>query len=146
MRSSKGLTLIEMILCLALLGILLCLTLPKTLSFLWDWQLEVTAREVAFQLRMTQMMSLRENTTIKIICLSTTDDQKIVRYLGLTPQKPYYTLPKGIRILNPSTFNITYYPKGTPSVGCTLRLGNRTDYKIVIVLSPVTGRIVIKPE
>ena len=146
MKSNKGFTLLEVILCLALLGIVFSLALPQTSSFLWDWQLEIVAKEVAFQLRITQMLCLLENTTIKIICLSTLEDQKIVRYLGLTPQKPYYQLPKGIRIINPSTLNITYYPKGTPSVGCTIRLENPHKYRIEIVLSPVTGRIVIRPD
>jgi len=146
LKSSKGFTLIEIILCLALLGILFSLTLPKTSAFLWDWQLEVVAKEVAFQMRITQMLSMRENTTIKILCISTSEEQKMVRYLGLTPQKPYYLLPKGIRIINPSTLNITYYPKGTPSVGCTLRLENPLKHRIAIVLSPVTGRIVIRPD
>jgi prepilin-type N-terminal cleavage/methylation domain-containing protein len=146
LKQNKGYTLIELLLCLALLSLLFCLTIPKTLTFLGDWQLEIATREVAFQLRMTQMQAIRENTAIKILCLTTLENQKIVRYFGVTPQKPYYVIPKGIQVINPATLNITYYPKGTPSVGCTIRLSNRQNHRKAIVLSPVTGRIILKQD
>jgi len=146
LKKNRGFTLIELLLCLALLSLLFCLTFPKALTFLGDWQLEIAAREVAFQLRMTQMLAIRENTAVKILCLVTFENQKIIRYFGLTPQKPYYVIPKGIQIINPTTLNITYYPKGTPSVGCTIRLSNRQNHRKAIVLSPVTGRIILKQD
>ena len=146
LKQNRGVTLIELLLCLALLSLMLGLTFPKVGSFLGDWQLEVATREIAFQLRMTQIMAIRENTAIKVICLPSISDQKVVRYFGLTPQKPYYTLPRGIQIINPSTLNITYYPKGTPSEGCTIRICNRQNHRKAIVLSPVTGRIIIRTD
>lgn len=146
LKQNRGVTLIELVLCLAILCLILGLTSPNVRSFLGDWQLEFATREVAFQLRMTQILAIRENTAIKIMCLSSSSDQKIVRYLGLIPQKPYYTLAKGIQIINPSTLNITYYPKGTPSVGCTIRIRNHQNHRKAIVLSPVTGRIIIRSD
>lgn len=146
MLHRKGFTLIEMLLCLVLLGFIVTLTLPKLKGVMDDWKLHMVVREITFQLRKTQITAIRENCTLRVVCLYQSEEQRIVRYYGLKPQYPYYTLPSSIKIVNPSTLNISYNPKGTPSIGCTIRVTNRMNTRSAIVIQPVSGRILIRAD
>lgn len=146
MLHRKGVTLIEMLLCLVLLGFIMTLTLPKLNGVLDDWKLHRVVREITFQIRRTQMTAIRENCTLRVVCLYNSEEQRIVRYSGLKPQNPYYTLPSTIKISNPSTLNLSYNPKGTPSIGCTIRVANRLNTRLAIVIQPVSGRILIRTD
>jgi len=69
-RGSQGLTLVELILCLAILGVLLAIASPLLAQFSTGYKLRAATRELATDLQFARLLAVKENRSFQVICSS----------------------------------------------------------------------------
>ncbi len=67
-RGSQGLTLVELILCMAILGVLLAIASPLLAQFSTGYKLRAATRELATDLQFARLLAVKENRSFKVIC------------------------------------------------------------------------------
>jgi len=67
-RGSQGLTLVELILCLAILGVLLAIASPLLAQFSTGYKLRAATRELATDLQFARLLAVKENRSFQVIC------------------------------------------------------------------------------
>jgi len=67
-RGSQGLTLVELILCMAILGVLLAIASPLLAQFSTGYKLRAATRELATDLQFARLLAVKENRSFRVIC------------------------------------------------------------------------------
>jgi prepilin-type N-terminal cleavage/methylation domain-containing protein len=68
MRGSQGLTLVELILCMAILAVLLAVASPILAQFSSGYKLRAATRELATDLQFARLLAVKENRSFQVIC------------------------------------------------------------------------------
>jgi Tfp pilus assembly protein FimT len=138
-----GLTVIELMASIGVLGILIAVAMPNLLSTLPGLRLNDAARQVATDLQQIRMKAIAQNIPYQIsfststyvlkrcsnsACSSTTDDSGNI------------VLPEGITIPTPITAQ--FQPRGTAPSNYTVRLSNGSAQRWVCVRT--VGRVNIQ--
>lgn len=154
-RSSKGITLLELMLIIFLIGILSALTVPSLLRFNERWLLRSTAYMIANDIRRVQRMSVQEcayynfelqtrqfyyilrhkdptDPNIKKVTL----DPRIVSISSTLHDSGYGGAMEGLRIL-------TFSPMGSPNKAGEIVLKTVSGYSIRLTVDVTTGRVLV---
>lgn len=67
-RGSQGLTLVELILCLAILAVLLAVASPLLAQLSSGYKLRAATRELATDLQFARLLAVKENRSFQVIC------------------------------------------------------------------------------
>jgi len=76
-RGCQGLTLVELILCLAILAVLLAIASPLLAQFSTGYRLRAATRELATDLQFARLLAVKENRNFQVIC--DTNSYQVVR-------------------------------------------------------------------
>jgi prepilin-type N-terminal cleavage/methylation domain-containing protein len=67
-RGSQGLTLVELILCMAILAVLMAVASPLLAQFSSGYKLRAATRELATDLQFARLLAVKENRSFQVIC------------------------------------------------------------------------------
>ena len=134
----EGFSLIEVILVIALLGLLSSLIFPNFKGSLDKYKLEVAAQELAQNIRLAQQKSISEHTSYKVL-LGKNNYQVLAGVRGNLVK-----LPSGVSIEWTTYYEvdrtIVFHPSGAPNRGGTICLASN-DNRLYVIVSIATGRI-----
>ncbi len=143
-KCSRGTSLLELLVVIALLGILTSLAYPKVGSSREHYILENTAWEIAYNMRMAQGHALKTGRTTRLTFYPSVNMYSI----RLPEGREWIYLPDGVYILaiNFPQVNgfetLTFNFLGTPNQGGSVYLANgRGDCWYRVIVTPVTGRV-----
>jgi len=139
--SSKGFTLIELILAIAVISLLSTLAVPSFKNTLNRYKLEVAARELAQNVRLIQQKSVTEGVSNKIVLdLNKRDNYQLVSgrrgKLIKLPPDVYIDWTTYVEVDK----SIVFYPTGAPNRGGTIAITNGRD-SLFVIISVATGRV-----
>ncbi|NLZ52781.1 MAG: prepilin-type N-terminal cleavage/methylation domain-containing protein [Thermoanaerobacteraceae bacterium] len=140
-KSSKGFTLIEVVLVIAILGLLSIIIVPDLKRTLAKYKLEVAAQELAQNIRLTQQKSITEGVSYKIVLdLNRKDNYQML----LGRRGKLIKLPSGV-YFDWTTYSevnktLVFYPTGAPNRGGTIAIANGED-TLYVIISVATGRV-----
>jgi|UniRef100_A0A7V3J9K5 prepilin-type N-terminal cleavage/methylation domain-containing protein len=138
MEKSKGINLIEVLIVLAVIGIMTAALSPSFSRFLPSVRLSGAAKELTIQLRKAQQYAVTEQIIYQVTIFPTenkyqlikkTDPEQIVTEVAL-PQ----TISFGTTTLSPP--EISFNPAGRPSQSGKIELLNQRNKKIIIEIGP----------
>lgn len=133
-RASCGFSVLELIVALALAGILAAIALPGWSRLLPSYQLDGSARQVQSELHAIKMRAVSQNTSFQLAYLADSSQYMIQSDGKVLATKP---LPQGIVITKAGS--VLFSPRGT-AVANRVRLRNSTGLCKQVVVS-ATGRI-----
>jgi prepilin-type N-terminal cleavage/methylation domain-containing protein len=132
--SAHGFSLIELVVTLALAGILTAIAVPNWNSLLPSYRLDSSVRQVQSELHSIKMRAAAENTGFQFVYSDGATTYTIQRTAAILATK---SLPAGIIVANSGT--VSFSPRGTAG-GNRIRLRNSAGICKQIVVS-ATGRI-----
>jgi type IV fimbrial biogenesis protein FimT len=132
--SAYGFSLIELVVTLALAGILTAIAVPNWNRLLPYYQLDSSVRQVQSELHSIKMRAATENTGFQFVYSDGATAYTIQRASAILVTK---SLPEGIIVANSGT--VSFSPRGTAG-GNRIRLRNSAGICKQIVVS-ATGRI-----
>jgi Tfp pilus assembly protein FimT len=147
-KSSKGLSLIEVLVLLAVLAVLLAFADPM----LRDNSARLTIKEATVQVALAlhnARNSARSGNTPVTVVISTNPSHNTLLFAypkdgsgGTVPSLPPVTLPAGI-LVSSDTAAVTFDPHGTVSAGGSIRLSSSpdTDFYATVMLKSPSGRV-----
>ncbi len=146
MKNEKGLTLIEILIALFLIGVISCITLPS-MHILERITLKVTAQKLQMDIRMAQRLAIKEGKNYWVKFIKSDNKYFITSNVFKEPYKrvsldtkitmTYVKFGEGI-----SDKEIKFNPKGTISQGGRVELRTK-HYYVKITALPATGRVKI---
>jgi prepilin-type N-terminal cleavage/methylation domain-containing protein len=137
---ADGFSLVELVVTLALVGILAAIALPNWNKLLPSYQLDSSARQVQSELHYIKMRAAAENAGFQFVYSDGAAAYTIQRASIILVTKP---LPTGIVVTNAGT--ISFSPRGTAG-GNRVGLRNTQGTCKQVVVSP-TGRVrICKPS
>ncbi len=147
-RNRKGFTFLELVIVLALFGVILAIALPR-LPSLSRRQLETAARKMAGDLRLTRSEAISSGEICKVKFFVYGDCYLLI----LTEKNQSVHLPEGIHFSGLTTFLtengvpfVHFNALGRPSGGGTAILQSQDGDERYIIVTPVTGRVRIANE
>ena len=105
-RGTQGLTLVELILCMAILAILLAVASPLLAQFSSGYKLRAAARELATDLQFTRLLAVKENKTFQVSCEANSyqvvrvSDGFVAKVRDFSTDYPEVTLSGGVVTFN----------------------------------------------
>jgi prepilin-type N-terminal cleavage/methylation domain-containing protein len=137
--SSRGFTLIEIIVVVALIAMLSTIILPDFKSNLRDYRLNIAARQMAQNIRLVQQKAMSEGVPWRIVFHSSSNNYKINQGFKLWKQ---VNLPDGVEFvyIGFSEKTLTFYPSGAAVPAGTVKLTNNSK-SLYIIVSVATGRV-----
>lgn len=135
-----GFTLMEMLVVIAIFGLLAAIAVPTWISLLPTYALNSAARQVQSELHRIKAQAVAENVTFRLVFSDTADHYTIQRVGTTTTQQGIKPLPNGIDIRNAITLGFTSRGTATPGTGGTVKLCNSNGAGTNIVLNS-TGRV-----
>ena len=136
----SGFTLLELLVALALFGLLAAIAIPTWIILLPTYALNSAARQIQSELNRIKMQAIVENVTFQLAFSDTADHYTIQRVGAITTQHGVKPLSEGIDIRNAITLGFTSRGTATPGTGGTVKLCNSRGAGTNVVLSS-TGRI-----
>ena len=138
-KSQHGYSLIELVIALALAGILAAIALPSWNKLLPSYQLDSSVRQFQSELHNIKMRAAAENIGFQLVYANGAANYTIQRDSAVLVTKP---LPAGVVVTNGGI--ISFSPRGTASAN-RIRLRSLDGTCKQVVVSP-TGRVrVCKP-
>jgi type IV fimbrial biogenesis protein FimT len=137
-QPSKGLTLVELMITLAVLAILLVIATPSLDLFSSTYKLRGATREVATDLQFARLLAVKENKDIRVAFSPTSyqvvrvSDGSVAKTRNLNPDYPNITL---------TSISITFDSRGNSSTN-TITVANPRGTKNVTV-NP-TGKVKVE--
>jgi prepilin-type N-terminal cleavage/methylation domain-containing protein len=137
-QRSKGLTLMELVITLAVLAVLLTIAKPSLNIFSSAYKLRGAAREVATDLQFARLLAVKENKDIRVDISSQSyqvvrvNDGSVAKTRNLSPDYPDITL---------TNVSIPFDSRGNSSAN-TVTVANPRGAKNVTVVS--TGRVKVE--
>jgi prepilin-type N-terminal cleavage/methylation domain-containing protein len=139
-KSQHGYSLIELVVAVALAGILAAIALPSWNKLLPSYQLDSSARQFQSELHNIKMRAATENIGFQLVYANGAAAYTIQRDSAVLVTKP---LPAGVIVTSAGT--ISFSPRGTASAN-RIRLRSSDGMCKQIVVSP-TGRVrICKPS
>jgi prepilin-type N-terminal cleavage/methylation domain-containing protein len=139
--NNKGFSFIELAIVIVLMGIILGIAYPKFERSMANWELNVTARKMATDIRRWQQKAVTEEKSG--LKLTINQEQKIYYLKEDIYIKETHDLSDVVKSISvaPVTFNnINFTPTGKTSAAGTIALENRAGgFKYIIVNT--TGRV-----
>lgn len=135
----KGFTLIELIIVIAIFGIILSISLPK--NIVSNYKLQLFAKELTSDIRQTRYLKMTKGHQYAVFI---GDDYY---FISRGKKKIKQNKTEHIRLMQDFKGSIVFSYNGSPKVGGTLRVLDEItneSYKITIV--PFTGRILLQRE
>ncbi len=137
----KGFTLIEVVLVIAILGLLSTVAVPNFKNTLAKYKLEMAAKELAQNIQLAQQKAITRGNICKIVL----DLHKKDNYMVLSGGRgKMIKLPPGVYFDWTTYYDvnntIVFNPTGAPNRGGTVAITNGKDTLYVIVLLS-TGRV-----
>lgn len=143
--NKKGFTIIEIVLVIALIGILATISLPVYKKTAAHYSLITAARMIASDIRLAQQRSITESRSYRLLFNTGSDNYQL---LSVSNKSEINYLPKGIKIIrtNFTDKTLSFLPSGAPSQGGRVVLENRFGGRRYIIVTPATGRVRISDK
>lgn len=144
----KGVTLVELLVTMAILGILATITVPSLSSWYSGYSLRAAARKIAITLELAKMKAISRNLEHRVEFDVNNNTFRISRKNPTPPpdwipETDYMDLPSGITIANiTNPQDKEFNPDGTSSSG-GIYLQNSSGDQYSITLTTTTGRVKI---
>ena len=133
-KARQGFSVLELVVALALVGILAAIALPGWSRLLPSYHLDGSVRQVQSELHAIKMRAAAQNAKFQLAYLADASQYMIQSDGKVLATKP---LPEGIVITKAGS--ISFSPRGTAD-GNTVRLRSSTGLCKQVVVSP-TGRV-----
>ena len=140
----KGVTLIELIVVIVIIGILGAFLAPNIGAWLPNYRLRGAARDIVSTMRTAQMRAVSTNLVYAVSFTSSTYILKYQNTAGTwVNEGATQKLPSGVSITTPiSGGNAVFNPNSTSSSG-SVTLQNSKGTQRRLTLTPSTGRVTI---
>jgi prepilin-type N-terminal cleavage/methylation domain-containing protein len=139
----RGFTIIELLICMAVLGLIVSMAALTLQPSLAQQELESTARQLAADIRLLQQLSINSGANSVAYALLFTQTSPYGYYITANTQMIKHTVfPKSVRLSGNCTL-IFFNSNGTPVMGAqTISLYSTTLKTLrYVMLAPVTGRV-----
>lgn len=143
-QNRSGFTIIELMAVLLIMGLVISLGIPVFQRVLADYQLQQTAENLAWEMRLQQQEAMASGVYRQIDFLRYGNYYLIKKPAGQSSVSfpegvtyAYITLPKD----SDNRYLLTFYPSGIPNLGGTIALKNSFDRHKYVVINPVIGRV-----
>lgn len=132
-RDRGGFTLIELIVVLAVIGLVLALVLPNVGRGLAPYRLAATARELATALRLARNQAVAENRPTQFVVTSGAYGLNDTGHLQNVPQGVALTFLDSERTgPAPTTGTIRFYPDGSSTGGALALSAGKIRYTVLV--------------
>jgi prepilin-type N-terminal cleavage/methylation domain-containing protein len=142
-RKNKGFSMLELLLVIAILGIVAAIAVPRFTNANAQRDLDNAARQLVVDLRWTSQMAANSVDTVKMIFVNTSPfGYRVVQGTAETVIKPTFSFPP--TVLFPSAVSsITYdvYGKPTGSADVSILLQNTAGQSRTVSIDYLTGRV-----
>ena len=142
-RKNKGFSMLELLLVVAILGIVAAIAVPRFTNANAQRDLDNAARQLVVDLRWTSQMAANSVDTVKVIFVNTSPfGYRVVQGAAETVIKPTYSFPA--TVLFPSAVSsITYdvYGKPTGNADVSIILQNTAGQTRTVSIDYLTGRV-----
>jgi len=140
----EGKTLLELLVVLAVIGIMTTLAGPHLLPVHSRAQLKSVTEEVASELRLARQLARTHRDRVVVKFDSSRETLETRQNNGATPHHSYRYGNKGVVVDEPSTGpEILFHPSGRSATASTIRLRNR-EGQIQLMTVGITGRVNIQ--
>jgi len=136
----RGFTLIELVISIAIMGILCSMIIPDFNSTFENYKLELAAKRLVQDIYFIRQTAISERKYPKIVFdVLNTQDNYVIKVDGFGGKK--VTLPKGVFLkwTNFTDSTITFAPSGAPNGGTIAITNNKKS--LYVIVSPVTGHV-----
>lgn len=144
----RGFSLVELMVVIAVIGIITAVATPFFLSFLQAQRLRGAAQQVQTFLNQARQLAIARNISYRVEVNQTGTGLRFVRVSDSTPWtgpgtdgSGYFGLDTEIQLINQSGTNPTFNPFGAASTAGTLRVRNLQGTQCLDVIVSVSGRI-----
>lgn len=150
MIEEKGLTLIELICAIAILGILLVVAVPSITDSIDKWILESTARQIVEDIRWTQHLAITKGVTHNFDLNITNRSYRIRSAVIQEPTIKSVKFNSTIANISSSFRNhgsykrLSFATTGNPSQTGSIVLTSKKGRELTITVAVGTGRVTIK--
>ncbi len=155
-KSKTGFTLVEVLVVVAMMGIILAIAVPSLIKYMPHLRLKRAAFDISSELNGGRLSAITKNTKYRLevtlySSTSTPDTYKLSIWNTATsvwddePQRPVREIPIGVDIITPaSSFNVDFWPDGSATATsiCLENTADTSDRRSVDV-DGATGRISI---
>lgn len=146
----KGFTLAELVVLVAIIGVLMATSVPFFLSYWQSATLKAGARELAVVLNSARQLAISQNTSVCVTGNSTSVQYHLTLCSNAawtgpgTDSTGFIRLSNGITVTPPGASVIFSY-LGAAAPGGTYTVRNPTDGKTLSVIVATSGRVSIGP-
>ena len=139
-RLQAGFTLVELMIAIAIVGILATIAVPNILGEMPKFRLNGATRQIAGHLMEARMMAVKQNKNIKVT-FTDGNEYKICEEPCLDPNPKKINIQDNFNGVTTSTVNHpTFFPRGT-ATNETINISNSYGEKTITVA--ITGRVKI---